>query len=202
MNLDQLILTLKPYVDEYGYWAVFGAIFFEDLGIPLPGETMLIAGSLLASQGMSNTIQVLLMAWMGAVAGDNIGYVIGRFGGRRLVLRYGRYLLVSRERLGYAERFFRKHGGAVVVVARFFAVLRQFNGIVAGIAKMSWGRFFFYNALGGALWVGLWGTLVYQLGTRVNRFLEAFKRLEVFLIGGLVLAAASLAVYFLRRHRG
>jgi membrane protein DedA with SNARE-associated domain len=102
---------------------------------------------------------------MGAVAGDNIGYAIGRFGGCRVVLRYGRYVLISRERLTYTATFFRKHGGAMVAVARFFVVLRQLNGIVAGIAEMPWWHFLFYNALGAVLWVGFWGTLAYELGT-------------------------------------
>ena len=199
--MDQLISTLKPYLDAYGYWAVFGAILLEDFGIPVPGETMLIAGSLFASQGILHIVPVLLLAWIGAVTGDNIGYAIGRFGGRRLVIRYGHYVLVSRERLGHAEAFFRKRGGATVAVARFFVVLRQLNGIVAGIAEMPWWRFSAYNALGAALWVGFWGMIVYELGTETSRFLETFKKFEIFLIGGLIFAGAYLASYLLRRRR-
>jgi membrane protein DedA with SNARE-associated domain len=200
--LNDIILTLKPYLNDYGYWAVFGAIFFEDFGIPVPGESILIAGSLLASQGVLHIFPLLLIAWIGAVAGDNIGYAIGRFGGRRLALRYGHYVFINRERLAHAETYFKRHGGITVAGARFFVALRQLNGIVAGVAEMSWWHFLLYNALGAALWVGFWGMLAYELGTRVSQFLEVFKKVEVILIGGFVLAGACLAIYLaVRRHK-
>ena len=135
--MSDFFLTVKPYLDHYGYWALFGAILLEDFGMPVPGETLLIAASLLASQGEMHIVSVLLIACVAAVTGDNIGYGIGRFGGRKLVLGYGRYVLITEQRLQKAEGFFRKYGGLVVVVARFFAVLRQLNGIVAGTAKMN-----------------------------------------------------------------
>jgi membrane protein DedA with SNARE-associated domain len=199
--MADFVATLEPYLNQYGYWAIFGAILLEDFGVPTPGEATLIVASLLASKNYLHIPWVLMVAWMGAVTGDNIGYTIGRFGGRRVVLRYGHYLLINRERLAYTETFFRKHGGAMVAVARFFVVLRQLNGIAAGVAKMDWWHFFLFNAIGAALWVGFWGTLVYELGTRVGRFVEVFKKLEIFLIGGVILAAASLAIYLVRRHK-
>jgi membrane protein DedA with SNARE-associated domain len=157
--------TLKPFLEEYGYWAVFGVTLIENLGIPMPGQTILIAGVLLASQGNMHILLLLFTAWAAAVTGDMIGYAIGHFGGRALVLRYGHYVLVNPRRLEYVEKFFQRHGGVVVVVARFFEVLRQINGIVAGIAAMPWWRFLTFNILGAALWVGFWGTLFYQLGS-------------------------------------
>jgi membrane protein DedA with SNARE-associated domain len=199
--MNDLVATVKPYLDQYGYWAVFGAILLEDFGVPLPGETLLIAGALLASQGTMHIVPLLLIAWIGAVTGDNIGYGIGRFGGRRLVLRYGPYLLVTERRLQRVEAVFRRRGGVIVVAARFFAVLRQLNGIVAGIAKMPWWQFLPYNGLGAALWVGFWGTLFYQVGGRALRISLAFKKLQFFFIGGLIVAAAAVVVYLWRRHR-
>jgi len=133
--MSNLFIMVKPYLEHYGYWALFGAIMLEDFGMPVPGETMLIASALLASHGEMRIVPLLLIACAGAVAGDNIGYAIGRFGGRRLVFHYGRFVFITEERLSKAEKFFRRFGGVVVVVARFVAGLRQLNGIVAGTAK-------------------------------------------------------------------
>jgi membrane protein DedA with SNARE-associated domain len=193
--------TLKPYLDEYGYWAVFGVTLLENLGVPMPGQTMLIAGALLASQGDMHILLLLLTAWAAAVTGDAIGYAIGHFGGRALVLRYGHSVFVNQRRLEYVEKFFQRHGGVVVVVARFFEVLRQINGIVAGIAAMPWWRFLIYNILGAALWVGFWGTLFYQLGERARNFGDLFKKLEQLFLGGLVIVAVGLTIFLLRRRK-
>jgi membrane protein DedA with SNARE-associated domain len=199
--MSDLLTTVKPYLDHYGYWALFGAILLENLGLPVPGESSLIASALLASQGEMHIVPLLLIACAAAVTGDNIGYAIGRFGGRKLVLRYGHYLLISGKRLQKAEGFYGRYGGAVVVMARFVAVLRQLNGIVAGTTKMSWLRFLLYNVLGAALWVTFWSMLFYELGERAFRFGAGFKTLQYFLLGGLVAAAVALAIHFLRRRR-
>jgi membrane protein DedA with SNARE-associated domain len=192
--------SFKPFLLHYGYWAVFGAILLEDFGLPLPGEALLIAGSLLASQGDMHIAPLLLFAWTGAVAGDNIGYVIGRFAGRRVVLLYGRYVFVTHRRVDDAEKFFTKHGGAIVVAARFVEVLRQLNGVIAGMARMEWRHFLAYNVIGAALWVGFWGLLAYELGGRAAGFLHLFNRLEMYVIFVLGVGAAFLAGYFLYRR--
>ena len=200
--MSDLFTTVKPYLDHYGYWALFGAILLEDFGMPVPGETLLIASALLASQGQMHIVPLLLTACVAAVTGDNIGYAIGRFGGRKLVLRYGNYVLISEQRLQKAEGFYLRYGGAVVVVARFLAVLRQLNGIVAGTIKMDWRRFLAYNILGAALWVSFWGMLFYELGEKAFRFGAGFKTVRFFLLGGLVAAALALAIHLLHRRKG
>ena len=199
--MSDLLTTIRPYLAQYGYWALFGAILLETFGMPVPGETLLIAAALLASQGEMHLVPLLLIGWAAAVAGDNIGYAIGRFGGRKLVLRYGNYVLISEQRLQKAEGFFRRFGGAVVVVARFFAILRQLNGIVAGTVKMNWHRFLVYNILGAALWVSFWTMLFYKLGEKAFRYGAGFKTLQYFLLGGLVATALALAVHLLRRRK-
>ena len=197
--MSDFFIAVKPYLDHYGYWALFGAILLENFGLPVPGETLLIASALLASQGKMHIVTLLVTACIAAITGDNIGYAIGRFGGRRLVFRYGRYVFITEERLQKAEGFFRRYGGAV---ARFFAVLRQLNGIVAGTAKMSWWRFLLYNMLGAALWVTFWGTLFYELGERAFRFGAGINTLQFFLLGGLAAVTLGLAIHFLRRAKG
>lgn len=199
--MEHVLQTLKPYLDQYGYLTVLVAIFLEDFGVPMPGETLLISGALLATQGQFNIYVLMAVAWAAAVLGDNVGYLIGRLGGRRLVLRYGRYLFITPKRLEYAEGFFRKRGGIVVVVARFIEVLRQLNGIIAGTAKMPWGRFLLFNGIGAALWVGLWSTLFYQLGNRGEQIGILFKRYEPYALILIVVTIAAVASIHLLRKR-
>ena len=101
---SDLITTIEPYLHQYGYSALFVAILLEDFGMPVPGETLLIASALLTSQGEMHLVPLLLTACVAAVTGDNIGYAIGRFGGRKLVLRYGHYVLISEHQPSPAER--------------------------------------------------------------------------------------------------
>lgn len=196
--MSDFFLTVKPYLNHYGYWALFGALLVESFGMPVPGETLLIASALLASHGEMHIVPVLLIACAAAVTGDNIGYAIGHFGGRKLVLRYGHYVLISEQRLQKAEGFFDRYGGAVVVIARFLAVLRQLNGVVAGTVKMSWHRFLAYNILGAALWVGFWGMLFYELGEKAARFVTGINKVEFLLIFGVVTVLVILTVNLLR----
>lgn len=186
---------VRHFVTDYGYLAVFLGIFFEDFGLPTPGETMLIAGAILASHGSLNIMWLLPIAWMAAVAGDSIGYAIGAFGGNKLLTRYGAKIGITEERLQKVEAFFARYGDVVVVFARFFVILRQFNGIAAGTLEMPWPRFFLYNAIGAALWVGCWGGATYWLG---RRFFEALRSLGWG--GQLALAIGALAVVAVVAH--
>jgi membrane protein DedA with SNARE-associated domain len=123
--------------------------------VPAPGETLLIASA--AYAGLSGNLSiwlVVLLTLVSAVMGDNIGFAIGRFGGRRLALKFGRYVLITEKRLDRAEEFFDRHGKKVVLFARFVEGLRHLNSIVAGALDMRWQRFLAFNALGAALWVG------------------------------------------------
>jgi membrane protein DedA with SNARE-associated domain len=159
---------LEGTLHDYGYLAVAGFLFFEDFGVPLPGETMLIAASLYAGAGHLNAFLVGIVAFFAAVLGDNVGYLIGRRGGRRLVERFGKYVLLTSDRLDRAERFFNEHGGKIVVVARFVEGLRQANGLIAGTIEMHWAKFVACNALGAALWVAVWTSLGYFAGDHVE----------------------------------
>lgn len=151
--MNSLLATAHPFIVQYGYGALFGVLFAESLGLPLPGEAFLVTASFLATQGQLNIWLVGLTAWTAAVLGDNVGYAIGYFGGRRLIIRHGAHVGISAERLNKTAHFFAHYGPEIVIVARFFPLLRQLNGIVAGSAGMGWKRFAIYNALGGLLWV-------------------------------------------------
>ena len=187
----------QGWLHDWGYLAVGGFLFFEDFGVPLPGETMLIAASLYAGAGHLNIWLVGLVAFVAAVLGDNVGYVIGRSGGRDLVLKYCKVVFVTPARLDRAEAFFSRHGGKVVFIARFVEGLRQLNGVIAGIVEMPWRRFALFNMLGAATWVGFWSSVGYFAGNNV----ETITRYATYIaIAAGVVFLAWLA-WHLRRRR-
>ena len=200
-ELPGVLGDLAPLLDRYGYAAIAALITLESLGLPVPGETVLIAAAAYAGAGSLDIIAVVLIAVVAAIVGDNIGYAIGRFGGRALVVRYGRYVLISEQRLNVAERFFDRHGGAIVTVARFIEGLRQLNGLVAGITGMPWRRFLAFNALGAGLWVGVWAGLGYTAGGHLTAIYQQFSRYQGLLLGGLGVLLAALIVWHRLRRR-
>ena len=155
-------------IEHYGYLVVFFGVMLESAGVPLPGETILLASGLLAQQGHLDVGDAIAFGILGAVVGDQIGYWAGRKGGRPFVLRWGRYVRVTPERLARAEAFFARHGGKAVFLARFFAGFRVFGALVAGISRMRWRAFAFFNALGGAVWATAAVLVGYFLGSSLG----------------------------------
>lgn len=144
--------------------ALFLSLTLETLGLPLPGESALIAASAAAAQGVFPIWHVALAAWAGAVLGDNIGYLIGRRAGRAVVIGYGERVGITELRFAIVEEQVRKYGAFLVIAARFVVLARQLNGLVAGTVGMHWARFLVANVFGAALWVGFWTTLAYRVG--------------------------------------
>jgi membrane protein DedA with SNARE-associated domain len=147
-----MLSTLLSYFQQYGYWVVFFGVMLENAGIPVPGETILLAAGFFAALGHFNIALVMLIACLGAVLGDNAGYFIGRKLGRATLLRYGRYIGLTPKRLAMFETFFESHGNKTILVARFITGLRVFAALLAGAARMQWGMFALYNFLGAMLW--------------------------------------------------
>src|ERR671928_609272 len=147
-TLEQILSLIA----QYGYLLVFFGVMLESVGIPLPGETILIAAGVMVQQGHLDLGDAIIFGILGAVSGDQLGYWVGREGGRPFVLRWGHYVRITPERLSRAEAFFARHGGKAVFVARFFAGLRVFGALVAGISRMRWRTFTLYNVLGGSTW--------------------------------------------------
>jgi len=200
--LPGVLAYLAPVLTNYGYFAVGGFITLEDFGVPVPGETILIAAAVYARAGKLNVVAVGVVAVLAAIIGDNIGYAIGHFGGRALVLRFGKYVLLTSERLDKAERFFDRYGGIVVIFAHFVEELRQANGIVAGTIRMHWLRFLICNAVGAVLWVGLWTAVGYLAGDHITAIYDAITRYSLYVLIALALAVAALiAAAMLRRRR-
>ncbi|MFD9515544.1 DedA family protein [Streptomyces mirabilis] len=192
---------LAPLLDHYGYLAVGVLVFVEDFGVPAPGETILISAAVYAGAGQLNILAVGLIALVAAIAGDNVGYLIGRSGGRAFVHRWGRYIFLTPERFHRAEEFFTRNGGKVVTIARFIEGLRQANGIIAGTTGMTWPRFLAFNTLGAALWVGLWSALGYAAGTDIGPIYQQVTRYQTYVLIGLGVLIAALITRHLLRHR-
>lgn len=200
-ELPGVFATLAPVLSRYGYLAVAGLITLEDFGVPAPGETVLIAAAIYAGAGQLNIVAVVAVAVVAAVVGDNIGYAIGHFGGRRLVLRFGRYVFLTHERLDATERFFTRHGGKIVTIARFVEGLRQANGIVAGITGMRWPKFLAFNALGAVLWVGVWAGLGYLAGNHIGPIYAQVHRYEPYVLIALGVAVLAVIIRHVLRRK-
>ncbi len=196
--------TLKSALQVIGYPAIVLFVFIECVGIPLPAETMLLLASFYAAT--DNNLQlpiVILCAALGAILGDNVGYQIGRTGGRAIVERFGRYFFVKMEHLERAELFFTRHGAKTVFFGRFVTLLRIWSAFLAGMNRMHWPTFMLYNGLGGIVW-SLYVSLLGYVAGRV--FHEHFDQVEqlAHTLGwiGLVLAIlVSVALFLFVRRR-
>lgn len=200
-HLPGVLHTLEPALNEYGYLAIAGLVLLEDFGVPVPGETILILGAVYAGAGKLSIVLVGMIALLAAVAGDNIGFAIGYFGGRPLAERYGRYVLLTPERLDKAVAFFNRHGPKIIVIARFIEGLRQANGIIAGISHMRWLRFLAYNVLGAALWVGLWTTIGYVSGSHIDTIYNTAVRYDSYVAIAVGVIVLALVIRLLLRKR-
>jgi membrane protein DedA with SNARE-associated domain len=190
--LPGFLNSLAGPLGHYGLWAILALVMIESFGIPVPGETVLIAGAIFAGSGRLNVVAVALVGFAAAVVGDNIGYAIGRFGGRALLERWGKYVFLTPARLEKAEAFFNKHGGKIVVVARFIEGLREANGLIAGVTEMYWLKFVAYNALGAALWVGAWVSIGYLSGQHITAVYNAVTNYSLY---AAIVAVATIAVW-------
>ena len=183
-------------VTTYGYYAVFGLVMLESLGIPVPGETGLILAALAASTGRLSIVIVVAVAIAAAIIGDNLGYLIGRYGGFPLLRRVQKRFRIDPRKLKIARYLFERHGAVVVFLGRFVSVLRTYSAFFAGTTRMAWARFVGANAAGGIAWASAWGFGVYALGASAKRF-----GTPIDIVLG-VLAAAILGGLFFwsRRH--
>jgi membrane protein DedA with SNARE-associated domain len=188
------LAKVQPYIKRYGYWAAAGAVLLEGMGIPTPGQTLLMAGALEAADQRMNLVLLVFLVTAAAALGNSIGYVVGRWAGRVVLKK----LKVNLERQQRVEALFERYGGVIVLLGRFIDGLRQLNGIVSGMMKMPWGTFTAYNVAGAILWTGAWGVGTYYLGRRIHAiaaFFHHHRALLFILTATLVLA---LLVYLFR----
>jgi membrane protein DedA with SNARE-associated domain len=203
-HLPAIFAALAPLLGHgYGYLWIALLIGVESIGVPVvPGETILIAGAVYAGAGRLNIVAIGLIAVAAAIAGSTIGYAIGRIGGRVLVLRYGRYVRVTSERLDKAERFIDRRGWLVVMVARFVEGLRQAVGLVAGITGMRWPLFLACNAVGAVAWVAVWASVGDLAGSHITVIYQDATRYSLYALIALAILIVGLVTrYTLRRRR-
>ena len=161
---------MQHFLVTYGYLAVFVFVAIESIGIPFPGETMLLVAAIDAgTTHQLSIVLVIIAATCGAILGDNLGFWIGREGGYRLLRRYGRYIGFNERRVKVGLYLFRTQGGKIVFFGRFVAVLRAWAAFLAGVNRMPWSRFLLFNALGGVSWATLYGLGGYFLGEEIHR---------------------------------
>ena len=191
--------TITNLLQSHGYPALFLLVALESAGIPLPGETALVAAAAFAASGHLSVYVVIATAAAAAILGDNAGYWIGRKGGVPLVQRYGRFLHVNDSRLGQAQKFFERHGSKTVFLGRFIALLRTWAALLAGVARMRYNVFMLYNALGGVVWATLFGTLGYLFGRNLPK-LEHYIGNASLAVGLLIALLTAIFVTW-RRFR-
>jgi membrane protein DedA with SNARE-associated domain len=187
------------FIVHYGLWFVFGIVCAESAGLWVPGETALIAAGVYAAKGKLSITAVIIVASAGAIIGDNIGYWLGREGGRRLIYRY-RWLARQADRImPRAERFFEKHGPKAVFFARFFGGVRVTGAWMAGITRMPWWKFLVWNALGGVVWATGVGLISFFAGKAVADAIARYGAYGGIAIGAL-LVLVVVAFHLMRRR--
>jgi membrane protein DedA with SNARE-associated domain len=199
IELPGIVHFFESLIAQYGIAALFVSVTLEALGAPLPGESAIIVASGAAAAGKLSIEAVAIAAFLAAVLGDNIGYLIGRRLGRPVITRYGARFGMTDRNLDRAEAIVRRHGPLMVLFARFVVVLRQLNGLVAGTTGMRWPVFLAANAAGAALWVGLWTTLAYRFGHSTDIVPFLWHHLNLVAAVGVPLLIAGLAYLHFRR---
>jgi len=191
-----LVSHLQHILATYGYFAVLAVVGMESLGVPIPGETALVAGAILAGEGELNIYGVVAAAAAGATLGGLCGYWIGREFGFPIAYRYGRYVSLNEKRLKLGQYLFLKHGGKIVFFGRFVALLRAFASFLAGVNRYNWEKFLLFNAAGAIVWASIFGAGGDLLGHEFERYARpvGVATLIAAVIGGVI------AARFMRYH--
>ena len=198
MNKMGILEPLLNLFKAYGYWIVFFGVMLENAGLPVPGETILLAAGFFASQHHFSVPAVMSIATIGAVLGDNCGYWVGHKVGRGLLVRYGRYVMLTEERFRGMERYFESHGDKTVLVARFITGFRVFTALFAGATGMLWSKFLFFNVLGAISWAVVMTLLGFFFGKSWNLLEHYIKGAGLALVGAI---AVAFIVYQIIRRR-
>ncbi|WP_308719736.1 DedA family protein [Komagataeibacter xylinus] len=197
MTGSTLLHHLESLFQHYGYGVIGIIVMLESMGIPLPAETLVISAAIYCATTHRLDIRwVATAAIVGAIMGDNCGYLIGKWLGYPLLERQGARIGLTARRLQLGRFLFRRHGGIIVFLGRFIAILRVFIALLAGANHMAWPKFLLFNAMGGILWAGGYAYAAYYLGNRITR-LSGPVGLTVAICGGIVLVCA---IIFLRRN--
>jgi len=189
---------LRGYLTDYGYWAVAAALLLENAGLPVPGETILLLASFLAySEHRLGLPWIILVGVCAATVGDNLGFAIGFYGGRRLLERYQKTLHIRPDVIARGEDLFARYGSTTIFVARFIAGMRIVAGPLAGVLRMSWRKFLLFNFLGAVLWVSVIAGLGYLFGKHWEALVDLVQDANL----AIAVAVVIVVVFFWWRRR-
>ena len=194
---QHLFELLREYLAHYGYWAVAAALLLENTGVPVPGETMLLLASFLAySEHRLRLPYIILVGVCAATIGDNLGFLLGHYGGKPLLERYRKVPRVYRT-IARGEGLIQRYGSFAIFIARFIAGMRIIAGPLAGVLRMPWRKFAVFNFLGAAVWVTVISSVGYFFGRHWDELARIMKGFNL----AVLLAAVLLAVFFWWRQR-
>ena len=196
--MDDLIGTIRQFIVDWGYLGVAAGLLLENAGIPVPGETILILASVVSYNTHELALPwIIVIGTIAATAGDNIGYWIGRKGGRPLLNRWKRFFRVDDKHIASAEVLIQKRGAVAIFLARFVTGARVIAGPLAGILQMDWPRFALFNFLGAVTWVSVIAGIAYAFGSQLDRLLAFMQEANYFILVAVVL----LFLFFWLRKR-
>lgn len=196
-EIQYFINLLGPYIHTFGYLVAFFGMMLENAGIPVPAETALIVLAFFAGQGSLKIWLLIPIAIIGDITGDSLGYVIGRFGGRPLIKKFGRYIRIDKKRMNAAESLFKKRGGITVFTSQFFSVTRTTISLFAGVSKMAYKRFLAFDAAAATILVLAVSGATYYFGKNLDAVLRFF---HTFRLASLIIVIAIITIYFYRYY--
>ena len=195
---DYLLEFLRGYLTQYGYWTVGIALLLENAGLPVPGETILLLASFLAySEHDLRLSGIMVVGTIAATLGDNLGFALGYYGGRRLLGRYQSIFRIQKATVERGERLFARYGSPTIFFARFVFGMRIIAGPLAGVLRMPWKRFLLFNFMGAALWVSVISSVGYFFGRHWERLEREVKRFDIV----VALVVLLIAVFLWWRNR-
>jgi membrane protein DedA with SNARE-associated domain len=194
-----LLELMKGHMAHHGYLTVAAALLLENAGLPVPGETILLLASFLAySEHHLNLWLIIVTGIIAATLGDNLGFILGHYGGRPLLDRYQHFFRISDEAVSRSEQQLKRYGPPIIFVARFIFGLRVVAGPLAGVLGMNWAQFALYNFLGAGLWVTVIASVGYLFGSQWEALLRVMGRANFVIFG---VAAAVVVILWWRRRR-
>lgn len=178
-QLPGVLKSLAPLFSHYGYITVFVAL--AGIGTPVPGEAVITGAAVYANFGKLNIFSIVVVEIIATIIGNSLGYAIGRFGGRRFIAKFGRFVFLNEKKLKKAQDFLDGHGAKVIIAAPFIEGLRQTIGIIAGTSDMAWRTFLVFNVIGAFIWVGAWTTVGYFSGSYITVIYKVISQYLIFI---------------------
>lgn len=197
MIFTSLTNSLVHIITAGGYFGIFFLNLISNLAIPIPSEVILPFSGFLVSQGKFNLFIVIIISVLGALSGSSILYAIGYFGGRPLIEKYGKYILIKKRDLDRGDQFFQRYGDASNFIGRLLPIIRSFISFPVGVARMSFKKFIFFAFLATLLWNSLLTYLGYSLAQNWDKLAPIFHKFDYFFLALIVLVLA----WFIYRHR-